>query len=111
LQRRRYFAGDKAGCCAMGGEGKMAKEGCEMTFASLNLTAEQKTKMEKVAADCHKAGCTEDSMANMNKQAEQILSKSSTRPGKRRIRRTRLRKRSRADFDDWPRGSARQLGG
>ena len=69
------FAGDKAGCCAMGGEGKMAKEGCEMTFASLNLTAEQKTKMEKVAADCHKAGCTEDSVANMNKQAEQILSK------------------------------------
>ena len=69
------FAGDKAGCCAHNADGKMAKEGCEMTFASLNLTAEQKTKMEKVAADCHKAGCTEDSMANMNKQAEQILSK------------------------------------
>ena len=69
------FAGDKAGCCAHNADGKMAKEGCERTFASLNLTAEQKTKMEKVAADCHKAGCTEESMAKMNKQAEQILSK------------------------------------
>ena len=46
-----------------------------MTFANLNLTADQKAKMQKAAADCHKGGCTEETMAKMNKEAEQILSK------------------------------------
>ena len=46
-----------------------------MTFANLNLKGEQKTKMEKLAAECHKGGCTEETMAKMNKEAKQILSK------------------------------------
>ena len=44
-----------------------------MTFANLNLTPEQKAKMEKAAADCHKGGCTEETMAKMNKDAQEIL--------------------------------------
>jgi hypothetical protein len=46
-----------------------------MTLASLNLTAEQKPKMEKLAAECGKGGCTKESMAKMNKEAEQVLTK------------------------------------
>ena len=69
------FAGDKAGCCAHADGAKVAKEGCEMTFASLNLNTEQKTKLEKAATDCHKGGCTEETMAKMDGQAKQILSK------------------------------------
>lgn len=68
------FAGEKAGCCAMGGE-KMSKAGCEMTFAELDLSAEQRTKMQKLAADCHAGGCTEETMAKMNQEAEKVLSK------------------------------------
>ena len=67
------FAGDKA-CCAQGA-GNVAKEGCEMTFANLNLNADQKAKMEKLSAECHKGGCTEATMAKMDKEAKRVLSK------------------------------------
>ena len=46
------FAGDKA-CCAQ--HAKNDKAACAATFASLDLTAEQKTKMETLAAECDKA--------------------------------------------------------
>lgn len=46
-----------------------------MTFANLNLTEDQKPKMEKLAAECRKGGCNEATMAHMNKEAEKILSK------------------------------------
>ena len=67
------FAGDKAACCAH--DAKMTKEGCEMTFAKLNLTPDQKAKMEKATAECHKGGCTEETMAKMDKEAQSILDK------------------------------------
>ena len=51
------FAGD--GCCAAGGT---AKAGANFTantgFAGLNLTAEQKTKVAAVVAECKTSGCT-----------------------------------------------------
>ena len=47
---------------------------CQATFAKLDLTAEQKTKMEKLAAECDKAGCTKESMTKMEASAKGILS-------------------------------------
>ena len=67
------FAGDKA-CCAHGDTTAM-KAKCEATFAKLDLTAEQKTKMETLAADCDKSGCSKESMAKMEKESQGILNK------------------------------------
>ena len=70
------FAGEQgAACCAKDASGKMAKAGCDMTFADLNLTPEQRTKMEQLATECHGGGCTEATMAKMNQEAEKVLSK------------------------------------
>ena len=49
------------------------KAACAATFANLNLTAEQQGKMEKLAAQCDKSGCTKESMAKMEKSAKGIL--------------------------------------
>lgn len=67
------FAHDQA-CCA-GMAGKEMKGACSATFANLNLNAAQKTKMEKLAADCEKGGCNEETMAKMEKSARGILNK------------------------------------
>ncbi len=67
------FAGDKA-CCATSAGG-ISKEACVATFAKLDLNAEQKSKMETLADDCAKGGCTKDSMAKMEKGAKGVLSK------------------------------------
>lgn len=64
------FAGDK--CCAM--QAKNDKTGCSMALTKLELTAEQKTKMESLIADCEKNGCTEGSMAKLETEAKTILS-------------------------------------
>ena len=51
------FAGDHGDCAKhAGNDGKMA---CTVAMADLNLTAEQKTKMETLMAEHHKEGCTE----------------------------------------------------
>jgi Spy/CpxP family protein refolding chaperone len=70
------FGAEGHACCAKGGE-KMAdkKAECGMSFASLNLTKEQETKMKAAAEDCKKGGCSEQSMAAMNQKAQQILTK------------------------------------
>lgn len=49
------------------------KAACAATFANLNLSSEQKSKMEKLSAECDKGGCNEASMAEMEKQARGIL--------------------------------------
>ena len=67
------FAGDKGHCATT--VGNEAKHACSMSFANLNLTAEQKPKMEKLAAECGKGGCTKESMTKMNNEAEEILTK------------------------------------
>ncbi len=67
------FAGDKAHCAGMqaSNDGKMA---CA-SYANLNLTAEQKAKMDALSAECHKGGATEATMAKMDKEAQTILNK------------------------------------
>lgn len=67
------LAGEKA-CCAHGGA-TQAKMNCSATFANLELDAEQKAKMEKLAADCEKGGCNEQTMAKMEQSARKILNK------------------------------------
>ena len=65
-------AGDKKGCCAQGASN--GKE-CSHTYAKLNLSPEQKTKLDSLQAQCDKAGCTKESMAKFMKSAEGVLSK------------------------------------
>ncbi len=67
------FAGEPP-CCATG-SADATKEKCSATFAQLDLTAEQRSKMENLAADCEKSGCTKESFAKMEKSAKNILSK------------------------------------
>ena len=67
------LAGDKA-CCAHGGA-TQAKMNCSATFANLNLNADQQARMEKLAADCEKGGCNEQTMAKMEQSARKILNK------------------------------------
>jgi Spy/CpxP family protein refolding chaperone len=65
------FAGDKA-CCAKGASntGSMT---C-LNLATLNLTPDQKAKIEAWQAECMKAGCTKESRKTFLKQAKGILS-------------------------------------
>jgi hypothetical protein len=65
------FAGDKA-CCAQGAS-KGNSTAC-VNLATLNLTADQKTKIEAWQAECMKAGCTKESRKTFLKQAKGILS-------------------------------------
>ena len=66
-------AGDKKGCCAQGASNHGKKE-CSQTFANLNLTPEQKTKLDALQVQCDKEGCTKESMAKFMKSAEGVLS-------------------------------------
>jgi hypothetical protein len=68
------FAGDKAGdhaCCA---KTAANSESMCVDYASLNLTADQKSKIETWQAECTKAGCTKESRHAFLKQAKGILS-------------------------------------
>ena len=70
------YAGDKdKACCAAGATHAKNDKDCSQTFATLNLTAEQKAKMETAHAECKKGGCTKESMETFMKSAESILSK------------------------------------
>jgi Spy/CpxP family protein refolding chaperone len=67
------FAGEHGNCTKqVGNEAKMA---CEVTLANLNLTPEQKTKMDAAMAEHHKAGCSEASEAKYMQEAKSILNK------------------------------------
>ena len=67
------FAGEHGDCTKQAGyKGKMA---CEVSLASLNLTPEQKTKMDAVMAQHQKEGCTEASEAKYMREAKTILTK------------------------------------
>ena len=65
------FAGDKA-CCSKG-VSNTEKTAC-LDLATLNLTPDQKAKIEAWQADCVKAGCTKESRRTFLKQAKRILS-------------------------------------
>ncbi len=66
---------EEPACCATGAGHKNMSAMCESTFAKLDLNAAQKAKMEKLAAECDKGGCTKESMAKMEKSAKGILNK------------------------------------
>ena len=67
------FAGEHSDCTKQAGyKGKMA---CEVSLASLNLTPEQKTKMDAAMAKHEKEGCTEASEAKYMEEAKTILTK------------------------------------
>ncbi len=70
-------AGDKdkdGGCCATHAKND-SKMDCSQTYAKLNLSADQKTKMDTLVAKCNKDGCTKENMEAFMKSAESILSK------------------------------------
>ena len=69
LMASSAFAGDKA-CCAVSKADSMA---CA-NLATLNLTPDQKTKIETWQAECVKAGCTKESRKTFLNQAKGILS-------------------------------------
>ena len=65
------FAGEHGNCTKQAGnEGKMA---CEVAMADLNLTADQKTKMDALMTEHHKEGCSKESEAKYMKEAKGIL--------------------------------------
>src|SRR4030095_13853240 len=67
------FAGEHGDCTKkVGNEAKMA---CQVSLASLNLTADQKTKMDAAMAEHQKAGCSEASEAKYMQEAKSILNK------------------------------------
>ncbi len=65
------FAGEKA--CCVKGVSNTDKTAC-VDLATLNLTPEQKAKIEAWQAECVKAGCTKESRKTFLKQAKGILS-------------------------------------
>ena len=65
------FAGEHGDCTKK--VGNMEKPACSVTLASLNLTPEQKTKMDAVMAEHHKAGCSEASEAKYMEEAKTVL--------------------------------------
>ena len=69
------YAGDKEkSCCATHAKGD-SKACMSETFAKMNLSNEQKTKLETLHAEYDKAGCTKESMDKFMKSAEGFLSK------------------------------------
>jgi hypothetical protein len=65
------FAGGKACCVKNASNSKMT---CSGGYASLKLTADQKTKLDAWQAECMKAGCTKQSRSAFLKKAKGILS-------------------------------------
>jgi hypothetical protein len=75
LMTASAFAGDKPGdksCCAQGASNSEKKICADL--ASLNLTADQKTKIEAWQAECLKDGCTKEGRHKFLQQAKGILS-------------------------------------
>ena len=67
------FAGEHGNCTKqVGNEAKMA---CQVSLANLNLTADQKAKMDAAMEEHHKAGCTEASETKCMETAKSILTK------------------------------------
>ena len=65
------FAGEHGNCTKQAGtEGKMA---CEASLADLNLTTEQKTKMDALMAEHHKEGCSAESEKKYMHAAKGVL--------------------------------------
>ena len=69
------FAGEHGGCTKEVGNKGGTTMACTVSMANLNLTAEQKTKMDALMAEHQKEGCTPESEAKYMKEAKTILNK------------------------------------
>ena len=87
------FAGDHA-CCAKGAVNAHSME-C-VNLASLNLTSDQKTKIETWQAECMKAGCTKESRQTFLSHAKGILSPQQFAELKAQCKKTGISKKSEA---------------
>ena len=67
------FAGEHGECTKK--VGNQAKAACQVSLASLNLTPDQKTKMDAAMAEHQKAGCSEATEAKYMQEAKGILTK------------------------------------
>jgi hypothetical protein len=67
------FAGEHGECTKKVGNAE--KPACSVSLASLNLTPDQKAKMDTAMTEHQKAGCSEASEAKYMKEAEGILTK------------------------------------
>src|SRR5467141_955374 len=67
------FAGEHGECTKKVGNAE--KPACTVSLASLNLTPDQKTKMDAAMAEHQKAGCSEASEAKYMQEAKTILDK------------------------------------
>src|SRR5438270_4862078 len=67
------FAGEHGDCTKK--VGNMDKPACSVNVASLNLTPEQKTKMDAAMDEHHKAGCSEASETKYMQEAKTFLTK------------------------------------
>src|SRR5881227_3950622 len=67
------FAGEHGNCTTK--VGNEAKAPCQVSLASLNLTPDQKTKMDAAMAEHQKAGCSEASETKYRQEAKTILNK------------------------------------
>jgi Spy/CpxP family protein refolding chaperone len=65
------FAGEHGDCTKQ--VGNQAKAACQVSLASLNLTPDQKTKMDAAMSEHQKAGCSETSETKYMEQAKSIL--------------------------------------
>ena len=87
------FAGDHA-CCAKGAASANSTE-C-INLASLNLTPDQKTKIEAWQAECMKAGCTKESRQTFLSHAKGVLSPQQFTELKAQCKKTGISKKSKA---------------
>jgi len=69
------FAGEHGNCTKQVGNKQGTTMACNVSLANLNLTPEQKTKMDAVMAEHQKAGCTSESEAKYMQEAKGILTK------------------------------------
>jgi hypothetical protein len=68
------FAGEHGECTKkVGNKENMAA--CQVSLASLNLTADQQKKMDGIKAEHEKAGCSEASEAKYMQEAKGVLTK------------------------------------
>ena len=65
------FAGEHGNCTKQ--VGNQAKMACQVSLASLNLTPDQKAKMDTAMAEHQKAGCNEASETKYMDTAKSIL--------------------------------------
>jgi Spy/CpxP family protein refolding chaperone len=68
------FAGEHGSCTKQVGN-KENMAACQVSLASLDLTPDQKTKMDTLMTEHQKEGCTAESEAKYMKEAKRILNK------------------------------------